>query len=469
MLWRALGLASLVTCGSLFAADWPQFLGPTANGVSTETGLMDRIPTNGPPRVWKRDIGTGYSAPSVRGGKLVLFHRLKDQEIVECLDAATGKTLWSHQDPTRYQDPYGYNNGPRCTPLLTAEHCYTFGAEGRLLCLKTSTGEVVWKREASQDFEVPEAFFGVGSTPILEDGKLIVMVGGQPNSGVVAFDPLTGKTLWQSVGKACWEGVVSIGWRGELPYRWRGVENLASYASPFAATIHGKRHVFCVMRQGLVSLDPADGAVRFVRWFQSQANDSVNAMTPVVEGDKVLVSATYYRVGSFVIQVKPDGRSFEEVWRHPKSPFERDPNFGSFVTPTLEMHWSQPILVDGMLYGFSGRNEPDVSFRCVEFNTGKLRWERTERWSHPAPNSQAQPSVFGRGAAVLAEGRLIALGEGGLLGMFKPSPDACVELGRWQVPELHYPCWAGPVLSDRRLFLRSENQLVCLDMAAKKP
>lgn len=469
MLWRALGLVSLLSCGSITAADWPQFLGPTANGVSTETGLIDRIPTNGPPQVWKRDIGTGYSAPSVRGGKLVLFHRLKDQEIVECLDAATGKPLWSHQDPTRYQDPYGYNNGPRCTPLLTPEYCYTFGAEGRLLCLKLSTGEVVWKRETSQDFEVPEAFFGVGSTPILEGGKLIVMVGGQPNSGVVAFDPATGKTLWESVGKSCWDGVVSIGWRGELPYRWTGVEKLASYSSPFAATIHGKRHLLCVMRQGLVSLDPADGKVRFVRWFQSQANDSVNAMTPVVDGDKVLVSATYYRVGSFVLRVKPDGQSFDEVWRHPKSPFERDPNFGSYVVPTLEMHWSQPILVDGMLYGFSGRNEPDVSFRCVEFNTGKLRWERNERWGHPAPNSQAQPNVFGRGAAVLAEGRLIALGEGGLLGMFKPNPDKCEELGRWQVPELHYPCWAAPVLSDRRLFLRSENQLVCLDMTAKKP
>lgn len=455
----------LLAAGALRAADWPQFLGPTANGVSTETGLIDKIPTNGPPVLWKREIGTGYSAPSVRGGRLVLFHRTGRDEIVEAMDAVTGKTLWRHADPTGFEDPYGYNNGPRCTPLLTADRCYTFGAEGRLACRNLSDGSLVWQRETSRDFEVPQAFFGVGSTPILEGNKLIVMVGGQPNSGVVAFDAATGKTLWQSVGQSCWEGVVATGWRGEPPYRWRGVEKIASYSSPLAATIHGKRHVFCLVRQGLVSVDPDDGRVNFVRWFQSQVNDSVNAMTPVVLGDEVLISATYYRVGSALLRVKPDGKSFDEVWRHPASPFEKDGATGTYVAPTLEMHWAQPILVNGYLYGFSGRNEPDVSVRCVEFKTGKLRWERSERWMHPAHGSKAQPEVFGRGSFILADGRLIALGEGGLLGLFRPDPVQCVEISRWQVPELHYPCWAAPVLSDRRVFLRSENALVCFNFA----
>jgi outer membrane protein assembly factor BamB len=468
MHWRTLWAVAWWSGLRLLAADWPQFLGPTANGVSTETGLIDRLPTNGPTRIWARTIGTGYSAPSIRGGRLVLFHRESDLEIVECLEAGTGKTLWKHQDPTSFRDPYGYNNGPRCSPLLTEDYCYTFGAEGRLLCLNIKDGSVVWRRETSREFEVPEAFFGVGSTPILEGGKLIVALGGQPNSGVVAFDPKTGKTLWQSVGKSCWDGVVAIGWRGEPPYRWTGVEKSASYASPVAATIHGKRHLFCLMRQGLVSLDPTDGAVNFVRWFQSQANDSVNAMTPLVVGDQVLILATYYRVGSVLLRITPDGKGFEEVWRHPKSPFERNLSTGTFEMPTLEMHWSQPILVQGMLYGFSGRNEPDVSLRCVELASGKLRWERSERWSHPAPGSEAQPKVFGRGAMIYADGRLIALGEGGMLGLFKPNPDRCDELGRWQVPEMHYPCWAGPVLSDQRLYLRSENQLICLEFAAKR-
>ena len=198
-------LALLLSAARLSAAelveDWPQFLGPRGNNTSRETGLLDKFPKDGPPLVWQRDIGTGYSAPSVRGELLVLHHRVKDEEVVEAMHPATGKPAWRYAYPSRYQDPYGYNNGPRCTPLLTAERAYTFGAEGKLLCLELKTGKLVWERDTARDFNVPESFFGVGSTPLLEDGRLIVMAGGQPNAGMVAFDAATGKTLWQSVGK----------------------------------------------------------------------------------------------------------------------------------------------------------------------------------------------------------------------------------------------------------------------------
>jgi hypothetical protein len=93
---------------------------------------------------------------------------------------------------------------------------------------------------------VPEAFFGVGSTPLLEGSRLVVMVGGQPNSTVVALDPVTGQTLWESVGKANWQGARTIGWQTKAPYRWTGEEKLASYSSPVAATIHGRRQILCL-------------------------------------------------------------------------------------------------------------------------------------------------------------------------------------------------------------------------------
>src|SRR5262245_545746 len=119
----------------IVAGDWPQFLGPNRNGISSETSLLDKWPTNGPPLLWEKEIGTGYSAPSVRGEKLVLHHRIADEEIIECLEAAAGKPIWRYSYPTKFQDPYGYNNGPRCTPLLTEDRCYTFGAEGMLTCV----------------------------------------------------------------------------------------------------------------------------------------------------------------------------------------------------------------------------------------------------------------------------------------------------------------------------------------------
>ncbi len=442
--------------------DWPRFLGPRGDNTSAETGLLDRWPTNGPPLLWEKQVGFGYGAPSALGQAVVLHHRLADTEIVESFDAGTGKSRWRYNTPSRFADPFGYNNGPRCTPVLTSNRCYTFGAEGRLLCLDLRTGSLIWERETAKDWTVPEPFFGVGSTPLLEGDKLIVMVGGQPNATVVALEAETGMTVWQNVGRSNWEDVRTIGWNGEKPYRWTGAEKLASYSSPVAATIHGRRHILCLTRQGLVSLNPTNGEVNFSRWFQAPVDESVNAMCPVVWDDLVLISGAYYRVGSVLLRIMPDGRSFEEVWRSPRQSLERDSASGRLSPPVLELHWNTPILHDGYLYAFSGRNEPDATFRCVEFHTGKLLWSRDERWR---PHSSRQPEVYGRGSAIMADHKLIVLGEGGRLGLFALNPREPEELCSWQVPQLKYPCWTAPVLSGKRLYLRSEDRLLCFDLS----
>lgn len=459
-----MGCLWLIHERELFAADWPCFLGPDGDNTTGETGLLDKWPKGGPPVLWEQAVGSGYSAPSVLGHILVLHHRQAEKEIVEAFNATTGASLWRYAYPSQFSDPFGYNNGPRCTPLLTSNRCYTFGAEGKLLCLELQTGKLVWQRDTARDWTVPEAFFGVGSTPLLEEGKLIVMVGGQPNSTVAALDPETGRTLWEAGGRSTWEDARTLGWRGEAPYHWTGEEKLASYSSPVAATIHGHRQILCLTRQGLLSLNPTNGQVNFSRWFQSPINESVNAMRPVVKDDLVLISAAYYRIGAVLLRVKPDGKSFEEVWRSPVIPGDRDPQTGALVSPVLEIHWNTPVLYEGHLYAFSGRNEPDATFRCVEFNTGKLLWTVDERWR---PHSAEQPDVYGRGSAILAEHKLIVLGEGGKLGLFAPNPKQPEEICSWQVPQLHYPCWAAPVLSDKRLYLRDEDRLVCLDFSAQ--
>lgn len=435
------------------AGDWPEFMGPNRDQTSPETGLRETLPAK---VLWEREIGTGYSAPSVRGGLLVLHQRVGGEEIVEACDAVTGKPRWRHAYPSSFTDPFGYNNGPRCTPLLTADRCYTFGAEGVLLCLNLADGAKLWRRETSKDFEVPEAFFGIGSSPILEDGKIIVIVGGQPNSGVVAFDAQTGKTLWENVGEKTWDGVPMTAWPGARTVRWNpsdpAFQKQADYCTPVAATIHRRRHLLCVTRQGLVSLDPADGSANFSFWFRVRQDSSVNAMTPVVDGDCILLSTAYFRGGSVLLRVRPDGRGVDEVWRG---------------TP-LEIHWTRPVLTAGHLFAFSGRNEPDARFRSVEFATGAVKWDRDEGWpngGHGKVLPGSEPKVFGRGSAILADGKLIVLGEAGLLGLFRPNPELVAELARWQVPGLSYPCWAAPVLAERRLFLRSEVRLVCLDFA----
>src|SRR5438477_863583 len=137
---------SIFLFGFVLGADWPQFLGPNRDSTSSETGLLTTWPKEGPPVVWKRDVGEGFSSPVVSGGRLVLFHRVGGEEVVECLDAATGKPRWKAATPTAYVDSFGKGNGPRSTPLIAGGKVYTLGADGLLQCLSLADGKRVWQR-----------------------------------------------------------------------------------------------------------------------------------------------------------------------------------------------------------------------------------------------------------------------------------------------------------------------------------
>lgn len=443
--------------------DWPIFLGPHGTGVSDETGLVDSWPEGGPKVLWDKRIGTGYSSPSIRGEKLVVHHRLRDLDVIECVRADDGTPIWKHEYDTDFSDPYGYNNGPRCSPLLTETLCYTYGAQGRLVCLNLETGKVVWKRDTAADWNVPGHFFGAGCTPILEGNLLIVLVGGQPNSGVVAFDAATGKTMWESVGKDTWDGIKTDD-PANPTMEWSDKEMLVSYSSPIAVTIHGQRHVLCLVRQGLVSLDPKTGRVRFKYWFRSRTHESVNAARPVVIGDQIFLSAAY-ETGMALLKVHADGNDYDVVWRKKRG---------------LSTHWSTTIHDDGCLYGFSGRHENEALLQCIDLETGDKVWETngydrdvSELEQDPASgqirNAKTGKTVpwpfYGRGSATRADGKYFILGERGTLALAKLSRDGWKEISRTSFRKLKYPMWASPVLSRGRLYLRSEDWLMCLDVA----
>ena len=139
--------------------DWPAFLGPTHNAISTETKLSRKLP---PPLVWALTKGTGYASPAIAGQRLVFLHRLGrlgNEEIVECLHAETGATNWQFRYPTSFEDRYGYNNGPRASPVIEAGAVYTVGAQAQLHCLDLGTGKLIWKRELATGVSPPSGFF----------------------------------------------------------------------------------------------------------------------------------------------------------------------------------------------------------------------------------------------------------------------------------------------------------------------
>jgi outer membrane protein assembly factor BamB len=443
--------------------DWPRFLGPRDTGVSGETGLLNTWPEAGPPMLWNRPLGEGYAAPSVRGERVIVQHRRRDTEFVECLHAETGESLWQTGYPTDFADPYGYNGGTRCSPVLSETHSYTFGPQGKLLCLDLATGAKTWEIDTATKWNVPQHFFGAGCTPILDNGRLYVLIGGQPNSGVVAFEAATGKVLWESVGKATWDGSTTD-LPGNQPYQWTGDEAIVSYSTPIIATIHGQRHLLCLMRQGLVSLDPDTGALRFKYWFRSRTHESVNAARPVVVDDQIFLSAAY-ETGMALLKVKPDGKSFDVVYRDKRG---------------MSTHWSTPIALGGAIYGFSGRHEQEAQLQCLDLASGELLWQsnglqgdisdieqdpNTGKLREKATGKSIPWPFYGRGSKILADGKFIVFAERGTLSLVKPDPEKLIEVSRCSYPELTYPCWGAPVLSRGRLYLRSESHVVCLDLA----
>jgi outer membrane protein assembly factor BamB len=337
-----------VLCPEALAGDWPQFLGPTRNSVSAEKGLIKTWSKKGPPVVWMKDIGTGFSGPVVAGKRLILFHRLDNKEVVECFHAIDGKRQWKFAYPTSYQDDFDKGDGPRSTPVIAGKYLYTLGAEGLLHCLELKSGEKVWGKSITAAYKVPKNFFGVGTTPLVEGKLLLVNVGGK-GAGIVAFAMDTGKEVWKAT------------------------DDGASYSSPVAATIGGVRHVIFLTRQGIVSLDPLNGEVRFKMRWRARSNTSVNAATPVVVNDLVFISASY-GTGAILLRVKKKG--MDEVWKSDE---------------VLSNHYDTSVQHSGFLYGCDGRQEEGARLRCVELKTGKVRWTK---------------KGFGCGSMILADGHL---------------------------------------------------------------
>jgi outer membrane protein assembly factor BamB len=386
------------------AADWPQLLGPTRNGVAPETGLLASWPEKGPPVLWEKEVGEGYSGPVVSGDTLILFHRLGDRDVIEALGAADGKPKWKFDYPTAYSDMLGKGDGPRSTPVVAGGRVYALGAEGKLHGLDLADGKKVWARSLADDYETRQSYFGVGTSPLLEGDLVLVNVGAR-DGGIVAFHKDTGKEVWKAT------------------------DHEASYSSPTAATIDGTRHVFFLTREGLVGLDPKDGAVRFSKRWRARINASVNAATPLVVDDHLFLSASY-QTGAVLLRVKKDG--VEEVWK------------GDDV---LSNHYNTSVPHDGHLYGIDGRQEERARLRCVELKTGKVKWTKEK---------------FGCASMVVADGRLIALTEDGELVLAEATLEGYREKARAAV--LGKGCRAEIALANGRLYARDGKKLVCLDL-----
>jgi len=367
--------------------------------------------------VWQRPVGSGLAGVAVAKKTAVLFHRLGNREIVEAMNALSGQRFWRTGFPTDYVPSYTSDDGPRCVPIIHRGHVYVYGVKGVLRCLEQESGKQLWSRNTSEDFrsnghfhgEPPEGYFGVGTSPLIVDDRIIVNVGGDASgAGVVAFSTETGATVWKSTGER------------------------ASYSSPILATVDGVRHVVVVSRLNVLSLDPATGHVRF-RFSYARPGPNVCAANPLVFDGCLFVSASY-GFGAVFARIRKNG--VEEIWK-------RDDLMSSQYTTC--------ILHEGKLYGIHGRQDVgQASLRCFDPKSQKVEWSEEN---------------FGYATLVKAADRLIILTTDGQLILARLDPLRYVEMTRSRL--FRTTTRALPALSDGLLFARDTDTLKCIDLRRK--
>jgi len=391
---------------------WPTLLGPCRDGSSPETGLQLEWSEQGPPERWRIRVGTGYSSPVVMADNLILFHRQDDREVVECYDPSRGESRWRFSWFATYRCPFNHSSGPYSAPVLMDGLVFALGAMGELCCLRQADGSEVWRRDLYRDYRVKIEVWPASCSPLIEGERLIVNVGGRATeAGVVALDKNSGATLWTATADG------------------------ASCSTPCAATIHGRRYLFVWTADALVSLDPVDGRVHWRIPFCAKNPEAAHGTPVLVMDDVVFISG--YQIGNLCVRVLPDG-SYQELWRDKRK--------------ALDSQYNNLFHEGGRVWGFSTSRG---GLHCLDLSTGELLW----RWRSSVRN----------GSMIAVDGAYLLFGENGRLAVLEIASQGVTVRSMTPRAVLAPPCVSYPALHNGRLFLRNEEELVCIDLRYPLP
>jgi len=330
----------LCAAASLQAGDWPQFLGPQRNCTASDEAAISG--STEPEIVWKRMLGSGHAGAVVSAGRVIMTHRVGGEIVTEALTADEGKPIWKHAYPTTYRDSFGFDNGPRAVPCISAGKVITHGPEGMVQALDFETGKELWSYDTVAELESPQGYFGRACSPLVTDGKLLLNVGGKNSkggAGIIALDLATGKLVWQAT------------------------EDEASYSSP--VLIPGSEDVGAFFtRRGVLLTQTSDGKVLADDFFRAQIDASVNAAAPVPCGEGRLFFSAAYDVGAGLWRWNKAERKLTNLWKK---------------ADALDCHYTTPVYHAGHVYGLHGRQESGMTLRCIDVTDGHVTWEATDR------------------------------------------------------------------------------------------
>ena len=391
------------------SSDWPQFLGPTRNGISTETNLIDQFGDDGPQVLWSITPGEGMSGLAVTGDVVYTLVQRDGEQLAIALDAASGEEAWATPIAPAYKNSMG--DGPRATPAVTDETVFAFSGEGILAALDIADGSLRWSHDTVDQHGGKTADYGMACSPLLA-GDLVIVTVGAPDATIAAYQQDTGDLAWTA-----------------------GQDHPAGYSSPALLEVAGRQQLAVFSGDALLGIDPENGDVLWEHPYQTDFD--CNIATPISIEGKVFISCGENH-GCMLLDIKPSGNSFqiEEVW----SSLGRRSIFRN--------EWQTSILLDGNLYGFDnvGSAGPVTHLACIDAATGDLQWQQLR---------------FGKGNLIAADGKLWITNMDGELVIVRATPDHFEELDRARVLT---STRQAPALAQGRLYLRGNEQIVCIDV-----
>lgn len=410
---RASLVALWVLALPALADDWPQWRGLNRDGISKETGWLNPWPAAGPKKLWEASIGIGYSSFAVSQGRLYTMGNVADNDITFCFDAESGTPKWKYEYPCSAKDPNGYH-GTRCTPTVDGNRVYTLSRHGHFFCLDAATGAVKWSKDFAKDFGGKDPQWGFAGSPLIEKDWVLTEAGGKDNASVVAFNKLNGEVMWRAGSDA------------------------AGYSSLIAFDLGRERCFLQLSKDHLVCRKMKDGAELWrLPWPTSYG---VNATTPILQGEDVFVSTGY---GFGCARIRATLAGVEPVWPATDPEGLSANQIKGWTNKNMRNHVNSCVLVNGYLYGYD-----ESELKCLDWKTGEVKW-RTDS--------------YGKGSLICADGNLILYGQSGKLGLAEASPDAFKEICSFQALP-GKDTWANPVLANGRLYVRSLDKMLALDV-----
>jgi outer membrane protein assembly factor BamB len=382
---------------------WADFLGPGRLGHYDQKPILTEWPAGGLPQVWKQPVGGGYASFTAANGVAFTIEQRRRNEVVAAYDLRTGRERWTHSWQARFEELLG-GPGPRATPVWDDGRVYALGAEGELRCLESATGKLIWNKNILADNGAANLRWGTSASPLVVDGKVIVVPGGGHGNSVVAYDKLTGRRVWGSL------------------------DDKAAYASPTVATVGGRRQLLVMTARRAVGLTVDDGRQLWeYPWVTEQ---DINAAQPIaVAANRVYISSGYGH-GATVLELTAQGDGFQTrvVWANTR----------------MKNKFNSAVLYQGYIYGLD-----EGILACVDVASGELKWKGGR---------------YGYGQLLLSSGHLVVLTEEGDVVLVRAAPERLQEVARFSA--LKGKTWNIPAISDGVLLVRNEVEMAAFRIAA---